>query len=167
MRISKWRLASSLGIIVAVFLACSFNLSTANIRSLKVSKDEDGKQEATNFVPGEKVYALADIANNVGTVKVKFRVLYDDVAGKETGSALRGAEKTLDVEGSKPAIFWVTLPKENFANGRYKAEVTLFGLNGDQKGQSTAVFNVEGFSAGTAPSKAEEESSIDKSAAEE
>ncbi len=159
MRLSKWGLALTLGIIVAAFSACSFNLTTANIRGLKISKDEDGKQEATNFGPGEKVYALADIANNVGTVKVRFRVLYDDVAGKEAGSALGGAEKTLDVEGSKPAIFWITLPKESFANGRYKAEVTMFALNGDQKGQSTAVFNVEGFSAGNVPQNEDREDS--------
>lgn len=75
MRISKWGLALSLGIVVAVFSACSFNFTTANIRSVKISKDEDGKQEATNFGPGEKVYALADIGNNVGKVKVRFRVL--------------------------------------------------------------------------------------------
>lgn len=168
MRISKWGLALALGCVVAVFSACSFNLTSANIRSLKISKDEDGKQEATNFGPGEKVYALADIANNVGTVKVKFRVLYDDVAGKESGTALGGAEKTLDIEGSRPAIFWVTLPRESFTNGRYKAEVTMFALNGDQKGQSTAVFNVEGFGASSAPPKEDQEdSSANESETEE
>lgn len=147
MRISKLGVALALGFVVAVFAACSFNFTTANIRSVKISRDEDGKQEAANFGPGEKVYALADIANNVGTVRVRFRILYDDVAGKETGTALSGAEKTLEVEGSKPAIFWITLPRQGFTNGRYKAEVTMFALNGDQKGQNTAVFNVEGFSA--------------------
>ncbi|MGZ8846107.1 MAG: hypothetical protein ACXW3C_06545 [Pyrinomonadaceae bacterium] len=36
MRISKWELALTLGIVVAVFSACSFNLTTANIRSLRL-----------------------------------------------------------------------------------------------------------------------------------
>ncbi|MGZ5436920.1 MAG: hypothetical protein ACXW3F_12755 [Pyrinomonadaceae bacterium] len=148
MRRHKWELALALGIIVGVFAGCSFNLTTANIRSVKISKDEDGKQEATTFGPGEKVYVVAEIANNVGKVKVRFRVLYDDVEGKETGAPVSGAEKTLDVEGSRPAIFWLTLPKESFANGRYKAEVTMLAENGDQKGQTTAAFSVEGFSAG-------------------
>ena len=153
MRKHVWGLALALGIIVAVFSACSFNLTTAHIRSLKISKDEDGKKEATTFGPGEKVYVIADIGNNVGKVKVKFRVLYDDVQGKEAGTPLSGAEKTLDVEGSQPAIFWITLPGEGFANGRYKAEVTMFAEKGDQKGQSTAAFTVEGFSAAKAPAK--------------
>lgn len=147
MRTNGWPLALALGIVIAVFSACSFNFTTAHIRSLKVSKDEDGKKEATTFGPGEKVYVIADIGNNVGKVKVKFQVLYDDVEGKQAGTKLSGAEKTLDVEGSQPAIFWITLPSEGFANGRYKAEVTMFAENGDQKGQSTAAFTVEGFSA--------------------
>lgn len=147
MRKHRLGLALVLGILVTVFTACSLNLTTAHIRSLKISKDEDGKNEASTFGPGEKVYVVADIANNVGKVTVKFRVLYDDVEGKDTGKAVGGAEKTLDVQGSRPAIFWITLPGNNFSNGRYKAEVTMFAENGQQKGQQTATFNVGGFSA--------------------
>lgn len=153
MRMSKWAVVLVPGIVAAVFSACSFNLTTANIRSVKISKDEDGKQEATNFGPGEKVYVNADIANNVSKVKVRFRVLYDDVEGKESGSALPDAEKTMEVDGSRMAYFWITLPNENFPNGRYKAEITMFAENGDQKGQKTATFNVEGFRASSAPAR--------------
>lgn len=78
---------------------------------------------------------------------MKFRVLHDDVEGKEAGTSVGDVEKTLDVEGSRPAIFWITLPGKNFSNGRYKAEVTMFAENGQQKAQQTATFNVEGFSA--------------------
>jgi hypothetical protein len=159
MRPHKWGFALALGIVVAVFSACSFNFSTAHIRSLKISKDEDGKKEATTFGPGEKVYVIADIGNNVGKVKVRFRVLFDDVEEKQAGTQLGGAEKTLDVEGSQPAIFWITLPSDDFANGRYKAEVTMFAENGDQKGQTTASFNVEGFSASKVPTKESPEKS--------
>ncbi len=151
MRKHRLGLALALGVIVAVFSACSFNLTTANIKSLKISKDEDGKNEASTFGPGEKVYVVADIANNVGKVQVKFRVLYDNVEGKDGGTALGGAEKTLDVEGSRPAIFWITLPRSDFANGSYKAEVTMYAENGQQKGQQTATFKVEGFAASKAP----------------
>ena len=151
MRKNRLGLVLALGMLVAVFSACSFNLTTANIRSLKISKDEDGKNEASTFGPGEKVYVVADIANNIGKVQVKFRVLYDNVEGKDAGTAVGGAEKTLDVEGSRPAIFWISLPGSDFANGRYKAEVTMYAENGQQKGQRTATFNVEGFTASSAP----------------
>lgn len=170
MRKHRLNLALALGILAAVFSACSFNLTTANIRSLKISKDEDGKNEASTFGPGEKVYVVADVANNVGKVQVKFRVLYDDVEGKDTGTAVGGAEKTLDIEGSRPAIFWVTLPGSGFANGRYKAEVTMYAENGQQKGQQTATFKVEGFSAskgtdGTSTTSEENNEPMEKTSA--
>lgn len=159
----RWALALAVVIVAGIFSTCSFNFTTANLRSVTISKDEEGKQEATTFGPGEKVYVNADIANNVGKMKVRFRVLYDNVEGKESGVALPNAEKTLDVEGSRTANFWLTLPKENFSNGRYKAEVTLLAENGDQKGQKSATFNIDGFSASAAPAREPtEDSSAEK-----
>ena len=65
-----------MGLLLGVVLACG--ATTANISSLKVSTDEQGKNEAKSFKPGDKVYAVAPIANNGGTVQTKFRILYDD-----------------------------------------------------------------------------------------
>lgn len=142
----KWAPAL-VAVIVALLSACSFNLTTANIRDVKVCKDENCKQVSDTFGPGEKVWVTADIANNVSKVNVRFRVLYDDVEGKPSGTPLPNAESTLEVEGSRTANFWITLPAQNFQNGRYKAEITMFTSNGDQKGQKTATFRVEGFEA--------------------
>ena len=135
----------ALGMLLAVLLACNFSASTANIRSLKVSKDEAAKNEATSFKAGDTVYAVADIANNVGKVQAKFRILYDDVPGQKAGTLLEGAEKTLDVEGSRPAIFWIKLPAGGFRDGRYKFEVTMLNEKGEQKDQKTATFDVSGY----------------------
>ena len=145
MRTNKWVFALAVGMLLAVLLACNFSASTASIRSLKVSKDEAGMNEATNFKPGETVYAVADIAYNVGKVQTKFRVLYDDVAGQKAGTFVEGAEKTLDVEGSRPAIFWIKLPASGFHDGRYKFEVTMLNEKGEQKDQKTATFDVSGY----------------------
>ena len=73
---NKLDLTLALGLLLAVVLACG--ATTANISSLKVSMDEEGKNQAKSFKPGDKVYAVAQIANNSGTVQAKFRVLYDD-----------------------------------------------------------------------------------------
>ena len=118
-RISLVRISSSLalGLLLAVVLACG--ATTANISSLKVSTDEQGKNEAKSFKPGDKVYAVAQIANNSGTVQAKFRILYDHVEGETAGTLVQGAEKTLDVEGDRPAIFWITLPPSGFQNVNY------------------------------------------------
>lgn len=155
MRKSRWNLALGMGLILAVVLACNWSASTANISSLKISKDEDGKNEASNFGPGDKIYAVATISNNPGKVSVTFRVLYDDVNGKKSGDMVEGAEKTLEVDGSRPAIFWITLPSGGFANGRYKFDVVMKNDSGVQKDQKSGTFNVSGFS--TAPSTTDEE----------
>jgi hypothetical protein len=143
MRGQKWNTGISLCMLLAVVLACS--ATTANISSLKVSTDEEGKNEAKSFKPGDKAFAIAQISNNSGKVKAKFRVLFDDVPGQTSGTLVPGAEKTLDVEGSRPAIFWVTLPAEGFDNGRYKFEVSMLTESGEQKDQKTATFDVGGY----------------------
>src|SRR2546423_1372976 len=88
----------SLGLLLAVALACKGGFTTANISSLKIASDEAGNNETKTFKPGDKVYAVAQISNNVGKVHAKFRVLYDDVQGQTAGTLVPGAEKTLDVE---------------------------------------------------------------------
>jgi hypothetical protein len=132
----------ALSVFMAVLIACNF--TTANIRSLKIGKDEAGKSEATTFNPGDKVYAIAQIANNGGKVDTKFRVLYDDVEGQSAGELVQGAEKTLEIDGDRPAVFWVTLPPRGFANGRYKVEVTMI-KSGEEKDKKSATFDVTGY----------------------
>lgn len=146
---SRWSLALGMGVVLLVALACNWSASTANISSLKLSKDEEAKTETTNFGPGDKIYATAVISNNPGKQSVKFRVLYDNVEGMKSGDLVQGAEKTLEVDGSRPAIFWITLPSGGFANGRYKVDVVMMNEKGEQKDQKSATFNVSGFS--TAP----------------
>ena len=143
MSTNKWNLALALSPLLACLLAC--NVTTAKIGSLTVSTDEEGKNEAKSFKPGDKVYAVAQIANNVGKVQARFRILFDDVEGQKAGTLVQGAEKTLDVEGSRPAIFWITLPAAGFQNGRYKVEVNMLNEKGEQKDQKTATFEVSGY----------------------
>src|SRR5436305_1197625 len=82
----------SLGLLLAVALACKGGFTTANISSLKIASDEAGNNETKSFKPGDKVYAVAQISNNVGKVHAKFRVLYDDVQGQTAGTLVPGAE---------------------------------------------------------------------------
>ena len=142
-RKNPWNSVLALGVLLAVLLACS--ATTANISSLKVSTDEQGKNEAKSFKPSDKVYAVAQISNNGGKVQAKFRILFDDVDGQEAGTLVQGAEKTLDIEGNRPAIFWITLPASGFDNGRYKVEVNMLTESGEQKDQKTATFEVSGY----------------------
>ena len=128
------------GVLLAVVLACG--ATTANISSLKISSDEAGKEETKTFKPGDKVYTTAQVSNNGGKVDVKWRILYDD--GDKAGQPVPGAEKSLEVEGDRPASFWITLPPEGFRNGRYKSEVSMM-YSGEQKDQKSATFEVSGY----------------------
>jgi hypothetical protein len=133
-------LVMGLGLLLAVVLACG--ATTANISSLKLSNDEAGKNETKSFKPGDKVYTIAQISNNGGKVEVKWRILYDE--GDKAGQPVTGAEKTLEVEGDRPAVFWITLPPAGFKDGRYKSEVSMT-YSGEQKDQKTATFEVTGY----------------------
>ena len=143
MKTNKWNFALAVGLFLGALLAC--NATTAHIGSLKIATDEEGKNETKSFKPGDKVYAVAQISNNPGKVQAKFRVLYDDVKGQQSGELLEGAEKTIDVEGSRPAFFWITLPGSGFNNGRYRVEVSMLTENGGQKDQKTSTFDVSGY----------------------
>jgi hypothetical protein len=143
MKTNRWNFALAVGLFLGALLAC--NATTAHIGSLKVATDEEGKNEAKSFKPGDKVYAVAQISNNPGKVQAKFRILYDDVKGQQSGELVEGAEKTLDIDGSRPAIFWITLPGRGFNNGRYKVEVSMLTENGQQKDQKSSTFDVSGY----------------------
>jgi len=143
MKTNRWNFALAVGLFLGALLAC--NATTAHIGSLKVATDEEGKNEAKSFKPGDKVYAVAQISNNPGKVQAKFRILYDDVKGQQSGEVVEGADKTLDIDGSRPAIFWITLPGRGFNNGRYKVEVSMLTENGQQKDQKSSTFDVSGY----------------------
>ena len=129
-----------LGLLLAVVMACG--ATTANISSVKISTDENGKNETKTFKPGDKVYTVAQVSNNGGKVDVKWRLLYDD--GDKAGQMVPQTEKTVEVQGDAPAVFWVTLPPAGAQNGRYKSEVSMM-YSGEQKDQKTATFEITGY----------------------
>ena len=138
-----------LGLIVFAALAC--NMSTANLKDLKITKDQEGKDSVSKAGPGEKVYAVSQVANNPGKVKVKFNILYDDVPGKKAGDkveAFGAGDTTLDVDGDRPVYLAITLPPSGMENGRYKVEAKMINDKDEVKDTKSATFTVEGFTAG-------------------
>jgi hypothetical protein len=142
MRTHKWNLALGLALILATAIACNFSASTANISSLKLAKDKDGKTETTTFEPNDTVYAIAEISNVPSKVKVKGRVIVDDVEGQKSGDTIPGTEKDLDFESSGTATFNYSVPGTGWPKGKYKLEVTMTDKDGKQLDQKTANFTV-------------------------
>src|SRR6185295_10743087 len=94
----------TLALLLTIALACNFSASTANISGLKLGKDKNVSTETHSFGPRDTVYALADIANAPGKVKVKGRLIVDDVEGQTKGP-IPGLEDTVELGGSGTAIF--------------------------------------------------------------
>jgi hypothetical protein len=125
--------------LAAFALSCSF--STAHLSSLKVGKDRAISQEASTFEPNDTVYSIATVSNAPGKVKVKGRLVIEDVPGQQTGP-IPGLEKTLDLEGSGTATFTFTPPPDGWPKGKYKIEAVMMNEKGEQKDQKSASFSV-------------------------
>ena len=141
MHTNRANLALGLGVLVVTALACNFSASTANISSLKLGKDKGVGQETTSFAATDTVYAVAEIANAPGAVKVKGRLIVEDVEGQDKGP-VPGLEKTLDLPGSGSATYTFSPPDAGWPKGKYKVEVVMMNEQGEQKDQKTADFTI-------------------------
>jgi hypothetical protein len=140
MRTTRWGLALSFGLLLFA-TACNFSVSTANISGLKLGKDQAVSQETNSFGANDTVYSVATISNSPGAVKVKGRLVIEDVAGEQSGP-IPGLEKTIDLPSSGTATFTFTPPPDGFPKGKYKVEVLMLNEGGEQKDQKTASFTV-------------------------
>lgn len=139
MRTIREGLMVPLGLLLFAAVAC--NVTTANISSLKLGKDKDVSQEASSFGANDTVYAVATISNAPGAIKVKGRLVIEDVAGQQHGP-IPGLEKTLDLSGSTTASFSFKPPTAGWPAGKYKLEVLMLNEGGEQKDQETVDFTV-------------------------
>lgn len=141
MRTKRWDLTLGLGVLLVTALACNFSASTANISSLKISKDKGAATETSSFAPNDTVYAAAVISNAPGALKAKGILSAEQVEGVDAGP-LPGAETTLDLPGSATATFTFTPPPGGWPAGRYKVEVHMLNENGEKKDEKSATFTV-------------------------
>lgn len=141
MRTNRRTLFYGLGPLLLLALACNFSATTANISTLKLGKDKAVSQEASTFAPNDTIYAVAEISNAPGKLKVKGRLVIDQVEGEQSGP-IPGLEKTLDLEGSGTATYTFTPPPSGWPDGKYKMEVIMMNEGGEQKDQKSVNFTV-------------------------
>ena len=132
-----------LGVLLVTALACNFSASTANISSLKVSKDKAAATETTSFAPSDTVYAAAVISNAPDKLKAKGRLSAVQVEGLDAGP-IPGAETTIDLPGSATATFTFTPPPGGWPAGSYKVDVEMLNEAGEKKDEKSATFTVAG-----------------------
>ena len=132
--------ALALGLLIAFGLACNFSASTANISGLKLGKDKEVKTETSSFDSGDTIYAVATVSNVPAKVKVKGRLVVEDVAGQPTGP-IAGLEDTVELPSDGTATFNFS-PATGWPKGKYKVEVVMMNEAGEQKDQKSASFTV-------------------------
>ena len=127
---------------VLMFLSgCSFSVTTANISSLKLGKDKAVAQEVRTFAPGDTIYGVATIANNISKIGVKGRLVIESVEGQTPGP-IPGLETVVNLESSGTATFTFSPPTAGWPAGKYKLEVLMIDDTGKQQDQETADFSV-------------------------
>jgi len=139
MRTNRFNFALASGLLAFAALACS--ATTANISGLKIGKDKEVTQETSSFGANDPIYGVATVSNAPGKVKVKGRLVVEDVPGQQAGP-IPSLEKTLDLDGSGTATYSFTPPPDGWPKGKYKLEVILMNEAGEQKDQKSASFTV-------------------------
>lgn len=141
---NKYLAVSVLALMSFAFQACSF--STANLSSLKVSKEKEAAAEASSFNAGETLYAKANVSNNPGKVKVKLYMVAEDAKGLTKGTTVPGSEVSLDVDGDGAANY--NLPIEaGLPSGSYKLNADMINESGEKKDSKSAEVRIVGESA--------------------
>lgn len=133
--------ALALGLLIAFGLACNFSASTANISGLKLSKTKDAASETSSFGTSDTIYAVATVSNVPDKVKVKGRLVVEDVTGQQAGP-IPGLEDTVELPSDGTATFNFTPPDAGWPKGKYKVEVLMTNAAGEQKDQKSASFTV-------------------------
>ena len=140
MRIQRWSVVVGAVLVLTVASACSF--TTANISSLKLSKDKEGKNETTSFAPGDTIYAKATVSNVPSKVTLKFRVITEDVEGQPKDAPVPNFDKSFELPSSGYVDYFLIPPPAGWPAGKYKIDVTMHIESGEQKDQETASFTV-------------------------
>lgn len=142
----------AIGILVFIAMACNASFSTANISAFNFGKNEKADPATTSFTQGDKIFAVATIANAMGKYKVKFKV--ENTAGGGTPLT-----KEIDMPGSGTAYLEITTAP----GGEYKAEAVLVDETGKEIDKKSGNFSVKGDSKPTTTTEKPKDSETEDS----
>ncbi len=132
----------SVAALVVVGIAC--NMSTANMSSFKVGKDEGVKQESASFKTGETIHGIATISNAPGRTTVKFHLSADEVDGMTKGQKVPATDVEVVVpDGGGTATYEATIPP-GAPGGKYILNAEMHDESGERKDGKTAAITIAG-----------------------
>lgn len=141
---NKFQLAFSIAAVFVIGIAC--NMSTANMSSLTVSTDKEGKQPTTSFKSGDTIYSVATISNAGSKVSVKFNLTADDVTGMTKGELIKGSDVNIDLPGSGTATYSLPIPN-GVPSGKYILTADMHNDTGEKKDSRTTTLDIQGTKA--------------------
>ena len=140
MRTQRWSLVVGLILILTAASACSF--TTANISSLKLTKEKGGTSEVSTFAPGDTIYARASVSNVPSKVTLKLRFITEDVEGQSKNAPVEAFDKSFELPSDGYVDYYVSPPPEGWPAGKYRIETTMHIESGEQKDQEAVTFTV-------------------------
>ncbi|PYS47448.1 MAG: hypothetical protein DMF68_15945 [Acidobacteria bacterium] len=129
---------------------CKVSCTTANISSLKITKDKEGNVPTKEFSNGDTIYVTATVSNNGSNVTLKVSFFAEKAAGLKENTPLSQFDKSIDISGNNYATY--NLTPHDFPAGLYRVEVVML-YNGDQKDKKSDTFTIKG-GGGATPSSA-------------
>ncbi|KXK03338.1 MAG: hypothetical protein UZ17_ACD001001146 [Acidobacteria bacterium OLB17] len=137
------RNAATLLIIAAVLFTAAFacNFSTANLSSLKTGKNADVTSPSNSFAAGDTIYAVADVSNNPGKVKVKMYIQVENMKGVAPGTVIENSVVNLDMEGDAVAKYHYQTYSST-AGGTFKVVAEMYNENGEKKDSKSETITV-------------------------
>jgi len=139
MKTTRMNSVIALALMLAAVVACSY--SSANLSALKTGRDRTVSEQTSDFERGDIIYAVATVSNAPGKVKVRGRLIVEDVPGQQTGP-VPGLEKTLELDGSGNVTFTFTPPSGGWPGGKYKIEAIMMNEKDEQKDQKAVSISV-------------------------
>ena len=135
---SKINLIAVVCILVFIAMACNASFTTANISSFNFGKNEKAEPPTNTFNVGEKVYVVTVVSNTSSKHKMRFKVYFDNVQGKNKGE--EALSKDLDFEGARPVYLYFNAAFP----GDFRAEATLLDEQGKEIDKKSGNFTIKG-----------------------
>ncbi|MBN1967215.1 MAG: hypothetical protein JW910_21355 [Anaerolineae bacterium] len=126
MRQPRWPVWAVLCTLIAAALACSFNFSTAKIKSVKMVTDDSGKTETQAYGTADTFFCIVELTNAPDDTKTKAVWTAVQVAGVEPNFSIGEYE----LESGSGVLTFQVSPQTDWPVGQYKVEIYL---NGEKK----------------------------------
>jgi hypothetical protein len=128
----------AIGVLVFIAMACNASFTTANISSFNFGKNDSAAPPTTTFDIADKIYAVTIVSNTSAKHKMKFKVSYENVQGKNKGEEF--ATKDIDFEGARPVFLYFNVPLP----GEYKVDAVLVAEDGKELDKKSGTITVKG-----------------------